>query len=287
MRRADLLSAPARSVSIAVVDLEMTGLRAESDRVCEIAVVRADGSEVLLEFDTLVRPPIQMSAGALKVHGITPEMLRDAPEFPEVAPEVEEVLSGAVLVAHNVPHDLQFLDREMRSSGVDMGPPVSLDTLEMSRRLFAFPRNNLAEVCSRLKIEIVSHHRALADARATFAAYHQMLDILDVDGRLTVEELLDLLGALAPNSPYRRQMERRMRDAFRLRRNVVIEYISTSDPHEGVVTREVSIWKIKAPRLQGWCHLRQGERVFRMDRIRNVKLTDRSYEIPEKFRSRI
>ncbi len=287
MSRKDLLNAPARSVSIAVVDLEMTGLKAESDRVVEIAVVRADGSEVLVEYDTLVRPPIRMSAGAVKVSGITQDMLRDAPEFPEVAPEVEEVLSGAVLVAHNVPHDLIFLDREMRSSGVDLGPPVSLDTLEMSRRLFAFPRNNLSEVCERLKIRLVDHHRALADARATFAAYHEMLDILDPDNQLTVEELLDLLGALAPNSSYRRQMERRIRDGHRLRRSVVIDYISTSDPHEGVVRRQVSIWKVKMPRIQGWCHLREGERVFRLDRIRHVELTDHEYEIPKAFTARI
>ncbi|MEZ4315922.1 MAG: exonuclease domain-containing protein [Myxococcota bacterium] len=280
MTRKDLLNAPARSVSIAVVDLEMTGLSADSDRVVEIAVVRADGSEVLLEYDTLVRPPIDMSAGAVRVSGITPEMLRDAPLFPEVAPEVEEVLSGAVLVAHNVPHDLVFLDREMRQSGLDIGPPVSLDTLEMSRRLFAFPRNNLAEVCERLKIDLQSHHRALADARATFQAYHQMLDILDPAGTLTVEELLDLLGALAPNSPYRRQMERRIRDAFRLKRTVIIDYISTSDPHEGVIRREVSIWKLKIPRIQGYCHLRGGERVFRLDRIRSVEITENTYEIP-------
>ncbi|MCA9297707.1 MAG: WYL domain-containing protein, partial [Phycisphaerales bacterium] len=118
-------------------------------------------------------------------------------------------------------------------------------------------------------------------------AYHQMLDILDPQGVLTVEELLDLLGALAPNSPYRRQMERRLRDAFRLRRTVIIDYISTSDPLEGIVKREVSIWKLKVPRIQGWCHLREGERVFRMDRIRSVDLTENTYEIPADFDSRI
>jgi DNA polymerase III epsilon subunit family exonuclease len=280
MTRKDLLNTPARAVSIAVVDLEMTGLRAESDRVVEIAVVRADGSEVLLEYDTLVRPPIEMTEGAVRVSGITAEMLKDAPRFVEVAREVEDALSGAVLVCHNVPHDLAFLDRELRSSGVDLGPPVSLDTLEMSRRLFAFPRNNLAEVCGRLGITLESRHRALADARATFAAYHTMLDILDPAGTLTVEELVDLLGALAPNSPLRRRQERLIKDAFRARRTVIIDYVSTEDPREGVVRREVAIWKVKLPRIQGWCYLREGERVFRLDRVRHVELGERTYEIP-------
>lgn len=286
MTRKDLLNTPARGVSIAVVDLEMTGLRAESDRVVEIAVIRADGSEVLLEYDTLVRPPVAMSEGAVRVSGITPEMLAEAPRFAEVASEVEEALSGAVLVCHNVPHDLIFLDREMRSSGHDLGPPVSLDTLEMSRRLFAFPRNNLQEVCERLGIPLDTRHRALADARATFTAYHTMLDILDPGGVLTVEELVDLLGALAPNSPLRRRQERLIKDAHRKRQTIWIDYVSTEDPREGVVRREVAVWKVKLPRIQGWCYLREGERVFRLDRIRTVEPGERTYEIPE-FTGRI
>lgn len=282
----DLLGMSARSVSIAVMDLEMTGLRAETDRVCEVAVVRADGEEVVVEFDTLVRPPIAMSEGAQRVSGITPDMLTDAPLFSEVAGQVLDVLEGAVVVAHNVPHDLAFLTREMRGSGIEMGLPVALDTLTMSRRFFAFPSNSLSDVCARLGIELTQHHRALADARATFEAYHQMLDILDPEGRLTVGELDDLMAALAPHSPLRKRQERILREAHRQRRTVWIEYINAADPLAGVVRREVAIWKVKMPRIQGWCFLREGERVFRLERMRAVEPGDRTYEIPS-FKRRI
>lgn len=281
-----LLDTPARSVSIAVMDLEMTGLRAEADRVVEIAVVRADGSEVVLEFQTLVNPPVAMSAGAVKVSGITPDMLEGAPPFSEVVDQVREVLESAVLVAHNAPHDLAFLRHEMSVIGEDLGLPVAIDTLEMSRRFFAFPRNGLADVCERLGIDLESHHRALADARATFAAYHEMLDILDPAGKLTVGDLDDLLAALAPRSPLRLRQERLLKEAFRNRRTVWIEYVNARDPKAGVTRREVGIWKVKMPRIQGWCFLREGERVFRLDRMRSVEPGDRDVEIP-KFKSRI
>ena len=269
-----------------MIDLEMTGLKADTDRVVEIAVVRADGSEVLLEYQTLVKPPVKMSDGAIRVSGITPEMLDGAPVFSEVADRVTQVLGGAVLIAHNVPHDLEFLDRELRSSGVDLGPPTAIDTLTMARRLFAFPRNNLLTVCEKLGIELDTHHRAMADARATFAAYHKMLDILDPQGELTVGDLQELLGALAPNSPLRKRQERLLRDAFRRRRTVWIDYLSTSDPLEGTVRREVAIWKMKTPRIQGWCYLREGERVFRLDRMREVTAGEQAYEVPP-FKARI
>ncbi|MCA9569962.1 MAG: WYL domain-containing protein, partial [Myxococcales bacterium] len=237
-------------------------------------------------YQTLVKPPVEMSAGAVRVSGITPEMLQDAPRFPEVVHAVQGVLDKAVLVAHNAPHDIAFLRREMSGCGVDLGLPVALDTLEMSRRFFAFPRNSLSEVCDRLGIELQTHHRALSDARATFAAYHTMLDILDPDGRLTVGELDDLMAALAPNSNLRRRQERVLKEAFRARKSVWIEYINATDPRAGLSRREVAIWKLKMPRIQGFCYLRGDERVFRLDRMREVTPGDRDVEIPA-FKARI
>ena len=98
--------------------------------------------------------------------------------------------------------------------------------------------------------------------------------------------LQELLGALAPNSPLRKRQERLLRDAFRRRRTVWIDYLSTSDPLEGTVRREVAIWKMKTPRIQGWCYLREGERVFRLDRMREVTAGEQAYEVPP-FKARI
>ena len=77
-----------------------------------------------------------------------------------------------------------------------------------------------------------------------------------------------------------------MRDAYRRRQTVWLEYLSTSDPREGTSRREVAIWRLNSPRIQGWCYLREGERVFRFDRIRGVEPGVQTYEIPE-FKPRI
>jgi DNA polymerase III subunit epsilon len=277
----DLLSRPARSVPVVAVDLEMTGLDPTVDRVCEVAVLRGHGPEIVAEYQALVRPPVRMSAASAKMTGLTDALLAGAPAWSEVADTVAEMLDGAVFVSHNAPFDLGYLHREFDACKRPLPPPVHVDTLLMARRLFAFPRNNLQTVCEQLGVTAGVEHRAMADARATFLAWHRMLEILDPAGTLTIGELVDLLGALAPNSPLRLEQQRVLRDAHRHQKTVFIEYQSTEVPSKGVIRREIGIWHLKLPYIQAWCYLREGERVFRLDRIITVKPADREYDIPK------
>ncbi len=281
----DLLQRPVRTVPIAVLDLEMTGLDPESDRVCEVAVVRVDGTVVLAEIQALVNPGMRMSSAATRVTGITDAMLRGAPTFADVAGDVAELLEGAVIVSHNVTHDLEFLHREFDRAGRPLSPPIAADTLLMARRLFAFPRNNLQAVCEPLGVVPEVTHRALSDARTTLGVWRRMLEVLDPDGTVTLGEMIGLIDALAPNSPLRLHQQRVLRTAHRHQTTVWIEYQATEAPR-GVVKREIGIWRLHLPHIQAWCFLRDGERVFRLDRIRTVETGERCYEIP-KFEPRI
>lgn len=277
---AGLFELPLREAPVAALDLEMTGLSPTGDRVCEIAVVTGRGGRVVREFQTLVHAGVPMSEGARRCHGISEHMLVGAPVFAEIAGDVVSALRDVVVVAHNVDFDLGFLHREFDGSPVVLPPPVTLDTLLMARRLFAFKKNGLVDACRELNVPLHGVHRALSDARACFDLFHRMAELLDPHGRATVRDLADLLGALAPNSPLRLQQQQVLRDAHRERRTVTIDVQSTSDPMGGTLRREVDLWFLRLPRLQGWCHLRGAERVFRLDRIRNVSLGDRTYEIP-------
>lgn len=276
-----------RDVEFAVLDLEMTGLSPERDRICEVAVIRGRLVGRRVELSTLVRPEVPMTPGAIACTGITDALLADAPRFDQIAAEVADALDGAVVVGHNIVFDMGFLHRECEHAGRRVAPPFTLDTLLMARRLFSFPRNKLLDVCAALGVKVAAAHRALADARATFDVLERMIDALDPSQTLTVGELSDLVDALAPNSPLRLRQQKVLREAFRDRVSVRIDYVSSSEPASGVVSREVSIWFLRLPKVQGWCHLRGGERVFRVDRMRNVARGERSYVIPNDAVSRI
>jgi ATP-dependent Lhr-like helicase len=124
---------PRSGSEFCVVDVETTGFSPRlGDRVVEVAAVRmqADGT-VTDEWSTLVNP--RRDVGATHVHGITATDLVDAPLFGEIAGDLLERLDGAVLTAHNLRFDQQFLVAEVgrcragrRSGDCDgaHGPPA-------------------------------------------------------------------------------------------------------------------------------------------------------------------
>lgn len=274
----DLLSTPARTAPLAVIDLEMTGLDTQVDRVCEIAVLRVEGGEVVSRFQSLIRPPVRVRPSARKVHGITDAMLAEAPPFAAVEAQLRALLDGAVVVSHNVGFDLGYLLREFAELGVEWAHPVTLDTLTIARRLFRFSRNNLATVAAELDLTVGDAHRAMADAQMTLAVFQEMMGRLDPQGTVTVAEVEGLVGALEPNSPLRLRQQHLLREGLRERRTVWLDYQGA--PGASLTTREVAIWRIALPRVQGWCYLRQGERVFRQDRMIAVRRGAKHYEIP-------
>jgi len=158
--------------SLAFVDLETTGTRAEADRVTEIGVVRVDASDDgvrLSEWSTLVDPGVPIPPAIVALTGITDAMVAGAPTFPSVARELAQRLDGAVFVAHNARFDYGFLKHEFARIGHAFSARV-LCTVRLSRRLFPEAHGHgLDAVVARHGLAIADRHRALGDARALWA----------------------------------------------------------------------------------------------------------------------
>jgi DNA polymerase III epsilon subunit family exonuclease len=177
----------------AVVDLETTGFAPQSERVVEVAVVLLDpdGREVDA-FCTLIDP--ERDPGPTHVHGITAQMLKGAPTFAEVHPYLAGLLSGRVVVGHNIDRfDLAFLLAECeRLGGDDLMPDVvvTLDTLLVAQAYLDLPgKARLVDCCDRYRLTWDDHHSALGDARVTAALLGGMRTELG-DDMLDVERLL-------------------------------------------------------------------------------------------------
>lgn len=158
---------PASDVAFSVIDLETTGLRAASSRVVEIGLVkiRGDGT-VIDEFATLIAgSPVGESTS---VHGISDDDLDGAPTWARVWPEVEQLICGTVLVAHNLDFEQAFLEAEVRRAGCRIPPILGLCTLSEARRQLdgrAFSLKSLHKTVSGSWRS--DDHTALGDARAT------------------------------------------------------------------------------------------------------------------------
>ena len=97
-----------------ILDAETTGLGDEAE-ICEIAVIRHDGSVVL---DTLVRPTGKISEDATRIHGITDADVRDAPSIDDVLDaRVRLFLASHPIAIYNADYDLRLLRQSAAAAG--------------------------------------------------------------------------------------------------------------------------------------------------------------------------
>jgi DNA polymerase-3 subunit epsilon len=174
----------------AVIDVETTGLSANSHRILEMAIVRTDsGGQVLDEWVCRFDP--EGPVGATHIHGIRDADVRGAPRFAHVLPEISTRLAGAAIAGHNVTFDLAFLRTEYARAGWALPHLPAACTLEHSwDHLPQLNRRRLADCCDAVGISLHGAHSALHDARATARLLASYLD--PTFGRPPRRELLDL-----------------------------------------------------------------------------------------------
>ncbi|RME21950.1 MAG: hypothetical protein D6798_16960 [Deltaproteobacteria bacterium] len=273
-----LLRTPADRARTVVIDLETTGLHpGDGDRVIEIAAVVStpDGIE---ELSALVDPGIPIPIDGIAIHGIDDGMVHGQPLFDDVWPRFAPLLPDSVLVGHNVAFDLAFIEMECDRAGLPPPrPAVVIDTLDLARNVFGLVHCSLQAVAERIGIDHAAAHRALPDARATFAVYRAMLGAIRPPGIPTVGQLQRLVDSLSRGGNGRSHIRRALRAAMQRGQNVVIDYTSGAG---GALTtrREITITRIRPPYLEAHCHLRNAPRVFKLNRIRRVMQAPSSTE---------
>lgn len=172
-RRSDSVDA----TEFVVFDIETNGGRGGRHRVLEVGALRLRGGHELSRYASLVRVPGRVSKFVTRYTGITDEMLTDAPPIETVLDEFREFQAGGVLVAHNLPTDLGYLNREAVWTGRALFPGDGLDTMELSAALLPeLPGTGLATVLEAADIRDTPTHRALDDAEVTTKMFRFLLD---------------------------------------------------------------------------------------------------------------
>lgn len=155
-----------------ILDTETTGLEVErGHRVIEIGCVElVDRRPSGRTFQRYLNPERAIDAGAVAVHGITDEFLRDKPKFTDIAEDFTAFIDGAELLIHNAAFDTAFLDAELKRAGAAFGcvadHAVVVDTLALARRKYPGQKNTLDALCKRLGVDNSRRevHGALLDA---------------------------------------------------------------------------------------------------------------------------
>lgn len=193
--RRPALDTPWESVPLAFIDVETTGLHADSgDRVVELAVSRIDPGREERRFLEIFDPGRDIPAEVQKIHAIRHSQLRSCRRFDAAAGEVLEILSGAAWVGHNLGFDVRFLRHEMRRAGRFLPPAWIVDTMLLARRWCTLQRYSLESVARHYGREGRNLHKALDDILTTSAVLTPLLAEIAPPPRT----LGDVLEAMVP-----------------------------------------------------------------------------------------
>lgn len=182
-------------LSYVVVDTETTGGRSLlGDRITEFAGVVVKGGKIIEVYETLVNPLRSIPPIVTRLTNITSAMVRNAPTFDRIAPEVIRVLEGNVFVAHNATFDWRFVTTEVsRSTGRQLRGR-RLCTVRIARKVLPqLSRRSLDYVARYYGVEIQNRHRAAGDAIATAKCLIRMMSDLADRGCETWGDLQNLL----------------------------------------------------------------------------------------------
>lgn len=162
-----------------VLDTETTGINPkEGHKIIEIGCVELVNRRLTHKhFHVYLNPDREIDAGAIEVHGITNEFLKDKPKFADVVDDFMAFTHGAELIIHNAPFDVGFLNHELsllngEDRTVESNSTV-FDTLTFARKKHPGARNSLDALCKRYGIDN-SHrdlHGALLDAEILADVY--------------------------------------------------------------------------------------------------------------------
>lgn len=179
---------------LAVIDLETTGTNLGTDRIIEIAIVKLlqDGTQVVKR--RLVNPQMPIPKAVTELHGITDEMVKDAPTFKQIAHELKQVLDGCDLAGYNSNRfDIPMLVEEFLRAEVDFD--LRNRKLVDVQKIFHLMEQRTLSAAYKFYCN-KNHenaHSAEADALATLEILNAQLDRYPTLGT-SIDSVLKVIG---------------------------------------------------------------------------------------------
>jgi DNA polymerase III subunit epsilon len=179
---------------ICFIDLETTGINVSTDKIVEIAIVKImpDGTKQLKR--KLVNPEMAIPKAASEIHGISDEMVKEAPTFKQIANEVKQFIELSDLAGYNSNRfDIPMLNEEFLRAGISVDIE-SRKLLDVQKVYHMMEQRTLSAAykfyCNK---NLEDAHSAEADATATWEVLEAQLEKYPQIGA-TVEAVVKFTG---------------------------------------------------------------------------------------------
>ena len=179
---------------LAVIDIECTGMNLSSDGIVEIAIVKIlpDGKKMVKR--KLLNPEVPIPPSQTDIHGITDEMVKDAPTFRQAANEIRQFIDNADLAGYNSNRfDIPMLVEEFLRVSLDLDFR-NRKLLDVQKIFHMMEQRTLTAAYKFYCNGILENaHSAEADANATWEVLQSQIEKYPQLG-LTIDSILKCIG---------------------------------------------------------------------------------------------
>ncbi len=179
---------------LAFFDLETTGVSLSNDRIVEIAIIKImpDGSRIPKR--KLINPEMPIPAESTAIHGISDDMVQNAPTFKQCANELKQFFDNCDIGGYNSNRfDIPILMEEFLRAGleVDLSQRKMVDVQHIFYTME--PRTLTAAYRYYCEKELSNAHSAEADVSATIDVLYAQMERYPQLGD-NIESILKIIG---------------------------------------------------------------------------------------------
>jgi len=262
-------------------DTETTGLWAPVHRLVEIAAVKFSlGKQSIDTFQSLVNPQRSIPEEVIEIHGITDEMVAEAPTVrPTLERFIEFCGDNSILIAHNAPFDISFVSCELDRVGLMFSDNPILDTVDIYRRLYPDLQSySLLSLAKQFHIAQTQEHRALEDAQLVYRLFIRAAerfeaidDIDELKSSFTAFTMAEWPSGTRELPAEYGELNRALKQNLR----VEITYQSRSEAVHTRIIQPKQVYGLGSTfYINAFCERARAERTFRLDRIERFRVLE-------------
>lgn len=165
------------SKPIVFFDIESNGLDTSTAKIVQIACIKIDLDGNQEKKEILINPMEAIPKEATEVHGITDEMVKDAPTFKQISKALYKFFEGCDIAGYNSDNfDVPLLMEEFLRAGIGF-PSWECNFVDVLKYERLLRPNKLTDVYKRYTgLELENAHNALADVEATLTVLLHQID---------------------------------------------------------------------------------------------------------------
>ena len=124
-----------KNKNIVVLDIETTGIKANTDKIIELYMLKVYNNEVVEEYHSKFNPEIEIPLFISNLTGIYQWHVNSSPTIDQEIESIKTFIGDSVVIGHNLKFDLSFLNYDLINNGFQNIANENIDTLKLSRAL--------------------------------------------------------------------------------------------------------------------------------------------------------